>query len=143
VLGLVWWPRLVVTTDGVTVRNVFAQTIAWRQLRKPRVESQKPYLGGVWAHLDRVAEARRGGPGIGRGGFPGLVLRSHVMSPVAVFAVQSSVLSAEGSGLPHRVADELQMARRAVSDKDDPVDAIRKCRRSRRPAWLRRGGRRA
>lgn len=125
------WPRLRVTRSGVEVRNLQTVAIAWRDLRRPKVEPQLPYLGRWWQRISSGAESARGGPGIGKQGYPGLVLRSHTMGVVPVLAVQCDVL-----GLGHfaeRVARELQAARRAASHGADPIEMIRQARRGRTP----------
>lgn len=52
-LGYAWWPRIVVTDDSVTVRNLRSVSFPWTQVRRITVADQWPHLGKNWNRLHR------------------------------------------------------------------------------------------
>ncbi|MDX6214216.1 MAG: hypothetical protein QOF82_3303 [Frankiales bacterium] len=111
------WPRLVVDSHGVTVRNLRSRTVVWSQVKAARVERQLPLLGAPWKWL-----GRRRGLDPGSGGYPGLVLRTSV-GALPVIAVQRQALLQ--GGFADRVAEQVTAARRAARVGHDPVHAAR------------------
>jgi hypothetical protein len=131
VLMYAWWPRLVISRDGVEVRNLTTTRLAWRDIAGVGVRSQLPYLGRTMRGVHALARAR--GPGIGEQGYPGLVLNTRSLGPVAVVAAQRSVISRR-TGYAERVGEDLRVARRAVARRLDPIDAVLEARSVRRTA---------
>jgi hypothetical protein len=122
VLGFAWWPRLVISRDGVEVRNLAVTRLAWHDVGGVGVRSQLPYMGRVMQRIHSFAQRSRG-PGVGTQGYPGLVINTHSLGPVAVVAAQRSVLSGR-AGYADRVGEELVVARHAAARHVDPVRAV-------------------
>lgn len=127
IVGYALWPRLVLDSRGLTVRNGSSTTFSWADIKRPRVEAQLPHLGGFMRALSRQGSASREGRGFRPSGYPGLVLHTRSAGSAAVLAVQRHPLN-EG-GFPDRVAHEIEIARRAVSKHLDPIKAVRASRR--------------
>jgi hypothetical protein len=130
VVAFAWWPRLVVTGDGVVIRNLTSTRLAWRDVAAIRVKPQLPYLGPGWRRIDAFSRASRG-PGLGAQEYPGLVINTHSQGPIVFVALQRSVIFTR-PGIAERVAAELIAARQAAAKHRDPVEAVRMLRAGRR-----------
>ncbi|MFL6237913.1 MAG: PH domain-containing protein [Actinomycetes bacterium] len=65
---MIWWPRLVVRSEGLEVRNVRTVLLPWADIKGVRVGSQLPLMGRFWQVIgDRAGT-------IGERGYPGLLV---------------------------------------------------------------------
>jgi hypothetical protein len=124
-----WWPRLVISREGVEVRNLTVTRLAWRDVAGVSMNSQLPYLGRTMRVIHALAQARTFG--IGDQGYPGVVINTHSLGPVAVAAAQRSVVSGR-PGYAERVGEDLLVARQAVAKRLDPINAVLEARAARR-----------
>lgn len=134
VLAFAWWPCLLITRDGVVIRNFTSTRLAWRDVADIRVKPELSYLGVGSSRIDAFAQfARETGLGQGVGADPGLIINTHSRGPIPVFAVQRRTIFSRPR-FAERVARELAVARQAVATHRDPVEAVRTLRAARRGA---------
>ena len=122
-----WWPVLVLTSDGLTVRNLRTWRVEWADVATVNVGSQLSHLGRFWHHVHRVA--RGPSPRLAAQAYPGVLVHTRSAGTIAVYAIRQSVLDKTESGRAYRVVAELTAARRAAHRGDDPVAAVRALRR--------------
>src|SRR5512133_1253407 len=63
IVVVVWWPRLVVGSDGIEVRNLRTVRLRWREVKDVTVKRQLPFMGRFWNAIYLPK-------GIGPKGFP-------------------------------------------------------------------------
>lgn len=127
IVALTWWPVLVLTSVGLTVRNLRSWRVEWADVATVNVGSQLSHLGKLWRHLHRVV--RGSSPRLAAQAFPGVLVHTRSAGTIAVYAIRRSVLDKTESGRAYRVVAELTAARHAAHRGDDPVAAVRALRR--------------
>jgi hypothetical protein len=127
VVAFTWWPVLVLSSDGLAVRNLRTRRMAWADVARVDVGSQLSHLGRFWRHVHLVA--RGSSPRLAAQAYPGLLVHTRSAGTIAVCAIRQSVLDKSESGRAYRVVAELTAARRAAHRGDDPVAAVRALRR--------------
>jgi hypothetical protein len=127
IVALTWWPVLVLSSDGLAIRNLRTSRVEWADVARVDVGSQLLHLGRFWRHVHRFA--RGSSPRLDAQAYPGLLVHTRSDGTIAVYAIRQSVLDKTEKGRAYRVAEELTAARRAAHRGDDPVAAVHALRR--------------
>ena len=129
IVALTWWPVLVLTSEGLTVRNLTRSRVEWADVATVNVGSQLAHLGSFWRHIHRLV--RGSSPRLDAQAYPGLLIHTRSAGTIAVCAIRRSVLDNTQSGRAYRVANELTAARRAAHRGDNPIAAVHALRHGR------------
>ena len=122
IVAFTWWPVLVLTSDGLMVRNLKTSRVEWADVATVDVGSQLAQMGRFWRHVHRVT--RGSSPRVAAQAYPGLLIHTRSAGTIAVSAIRQSVLDHTQSGRAYRVANELTVARRAAHRGDNPLAAV-------------------